>query len=225
MVTCNKCGYEGPDSKKYASGMSHAEYSQQYLDKICPNALAEPAQEAVRGKEEPLIQNAGHYDEFFRQVFSEPLWLEQHNNEEKPEDVPDSKIQSFDLLAPLSQDEPDKSIIIAIYEEIINVVVEDAKNLSFIVAGTMEGRAAGLLKEKEKKWINLFLNARPGQLSEDGLVASPQAVGELEIVFEKARDLLADKKYSGARSIISDYLKVIRQWKEFANAPSQVSRR
>ncbi|MEK7149733.1 MAG: hypothetical protein AAB757_02045 [Patescibacteria group bacterium] len=224
MVTCNKCGYEGLDSKKYVSGISHAEYSQQYLDKICPNALAELAQETVRGKEEPLIQNAGHYGEFFQQVLSEPLWSERHN-EEKPKDVPDSKIQFFDSLAPLSQDEPDKSIIIAIYEEIINVVVEDAKNLSFIVAGTMEGRAAGLLKEKEKKWINLFLNARPGQLSEDGLVASPQAVGELEIVFEKARDLLADKRYSGARSIISDYLKVIRQWKEFANAPSQVSRR
>ncbi|MBI5401246.1 hypothetical protein HZB05_00225 [Candidatus Wolfebacteria bacterium] len=172
---------------------------------------------------QPLTRN-NQYDDFFRQVISEPLWSERQKEMGEAEEISAAQISSLDSFT--SYDElNDKDVIIAIYEKLINVIVEDSKNISFIVAGTMEGNAANLLKEKEKKWVNLFLNARPEQLSEDGLVVSPQAVGELEMVFEKARDLLADKRYSGARSIIEDFLKWIRQVKEYTKAPSQVSRR
>lgn len=68
---CNKCGYEGSESTKYAKGMSHEEYSRQYRDTICPNALKENAE--VAGLQEVIRE----------EIASEGVFVEQGIRTEK----------------------------------------------------------------------------------------------------------------------------------------------
>ncbi len=136
-----------------------------------------------------------------------------------------SKVFSIDEALPAGCGEDvDEEMFKVVYGELIDVIIEEARDLALAVAGTSQGEAADLLGKTEKEWVHKFLNARPGELQEDGLVASPKAIGELESVFEIVYERLQKGKHEGGASIIADFLRVVYQWKGMVNRPSQVSR-
>lgn len=223
--TC-KCGYEGRDSHKYPKGMTHADYSLQFRGEIC----TEVSEEENGEKKEKAVfklaaspyseEDAGGAGAGYHGV---PAEEGQENKSEVAEEVLMYQIESLDPPPVLTPDLTKEDVLV-LYDELIGVMTEDAKDISLGVAGQREGNAFKKLKEAEQKWVNAFLLLRPDQLSEAGLVASPQAIGELVIIFQEAHDRLMDDKYEGARTILENFLKVYRQLKEFTKAPSQVSK-